>query len=93
MNSLLTGRQKELGILKDTLMSNQAEFIAVYGRRRVDKTYLIKQFFEGQDVIFYEQTGLHAGSLKEQLAIFSQSLSNAFYQGAKRQFPQAGWMR
>lgn len=41
----IIGREKELEILEDALSSNSAEFIAVYGRRRIGKTYLIKQLF------------------------------------------------
>ncbi|WP_375603909.1 ATP-binding protein [Wolbachia endosymbiont of Anurida maritima] len=45
MSEPIIGREKEIAILQDKLLSQSAEFIAVYGRRRVGKTYLIKQFF------------------------------------------------
>lgn len=44
----IIGRKRELEILENTLTSSSAEFIALYGRRRVGKTYLIKQFFRQQ---------------------------------------------
>lgn len=85
---MLVGREKEILKLQDVLNSTQAEFVAVYGRRRVGKTFLIKQFFEKKKVVFFEQTGLHKGTLKEQLNLFAESLGKAFYQGAKMSIPK-----
>ena len=54
--------------------------MAVYGRRRVGKTYLVRQFFEEQ-FDFYT-TGIYHGSLEEQLAFFNKQLnhfSDSFY--------------
>ncbi|MCQ2975935.1 MAG: AAA family ATPase [Bacteroidales bacterium] len=42
----LVGRLKEQQILQECVNSNKAELIAVYGRRRVGKTFLIKKFFK-----------------------------------------------
>ena len=41
----LCGRKKEIEELKDALKSNKNEFVVVYGRRRVGKTYLIDEMF------------------------------------------------
>ncbi len=41
----MIGRKKELMKLKEVMESDQPEFIAVYGRRRVGKTFLIRQAF------------------------------------------------
>lgn len=90
MENIFVGREKEISTLRDALHSTQAEFIAVYGRRRVGKTFLIKQFF-AEEEFFFEQTGLHKGFLKEQLNLFSESLGKAFYQGAKMSMPK-NWM-
>lgn len=87
----IIGREKELRILKEISHSQQAEFVALYGRRRVGKTFLIKQFFQKQSGIFFEQTGLHEGQLDEQLKLFSEALSKAFYQGAEMATPKT-WM-
>ncbi len=81
MTEIIIGREKELKILKSTLDSVSPEFIAIYGRRRVGKTYLIKQFYNKQAGVFFEQTGLNDGSLREQLKIFSEQLSKTFYSG------------
>lgn len=91
MSEPIIGREKEIAILQNKLLSQSAEFIAVYGRRRVGKTYLIKQFFNKRNVILFEQTGLNKGNLQEQLRIFTESLSSAFYNGAKMALPK-NWM-
>ena len=44
MNQLI-GRQKELKKFHGLLSSNKSEFIAIYGRRRVGKTFLVRQAF------------------------------------------------
>jgi len=40
MDKNFIGRKEELQMLKDIKSSGKAEFVAVYGRRRVGKTYL-----------------------------------------------------
>ncbi|WP_253302643.1 AAA family ATPase [Wolbachia endosymbiont of Psylliodes chrysocephala] len=89
MSEPIIGREKETAILENKLLSQSAEFIVVYGRRRVGKTYLIKQFFSKRDV--FEQTGLNKGKLKAQLEIFVESLSRAFYNGIRMAVPK-NWM-
>ena len=44
--------KEEFDTLTDFFTSDRAEFLAVYGRRRVGKTYLINAFFENKKVIF-----------------------------------------
>ena len=41
----LIGRKKEIDILNEMFSSNVPEFLAIYGRRRVGKTFLIRSFF------------------------------------------------
>mgnify|MGYP006327335185 FL=1 len=41
----LIGREKEIESLEAYVDSGQAEFIAIYGRRRVGKTFLINHLF------------------------------------------------
>jgi len=49
----MIGREREQKILSEALESNRAEMIAIYGRRRIGKTYLIEQFYkqEGVDIV------------------------------------------
>ena len=68
----LVGRKNEQSELLRLLDSEQAEFIMVYGRRRVGKTYLIREAFKNK-FAFY-MTGMNGVGLSEQLQNFSSSL-------------------
>lgn len=50
MATFFIGRKEEKEILKQALASTEAEMVAVIGRRRVGKTYLIESVYEGQIV-------------------------------------------
>jgi uncharacterized protein len=67
----LIGRKAEIEILEKVKTSNRAEFVAVYGRRRVGKTYLIKQFF-GENFTFY-LTGMAGATTPLQIANFNSA--------------------
>lgn len=66
------GRDAEKKILHELLHSKEAELIAILGRRRVGKTYLIRNFYHKH--LAFEFTGLHDTSLAEQLSGFSDAL-------------------
>lgn len=68
----MVGRRLEQNILNLSLNSNRSEFLVVYGRRRVGKTYLIKEYFNNS-FSFYA-TGLSNAKTKEQLKAFYGSL-------------------
>ena len=68
----MIGRKREQNILEDCLNSKRAEFLVVYGRRRIGKTYLIKKYFN-ENFSFYA-TGLSDAKMNEQLKIFNASL-------------------
>ena len=68
----MVGREAEQRDLHDVLERDESQLVAVYGRRRIGKTYLIREFF-GNKFVFYH-TGMHCGSLKEQLLTFRDSL-------------------
>ena len=72
VNMSLLGRKKEQEVLGDCLDSEQAEFVVVYGRRRVGKTYLVREFFNNE-FTFYA-TGVNEVNTKEQLEYFNDSL-------------------
>ncbi|MFI5343058.1 MAG: ATP-binding protein [Chlamydiales bacterium] len=78
----IVGREKEKELLREILQSNKAEFVAVYGRRRVGKTYLIKNFVKESSCVCFHVTGLQQGSMKEQLEEFAIQIGETFYQGA-----------
>ena len=72
MNKLFIGREKEQQQLKEYLNSEQSEFIAVYGRRRVGKTFLIQKVI-GNDYAFYV-AGMNKVSMRIQLKNFMQGI-------------------
>jgi AAA+ ATPase superfamily predicted ATPase len=60
----LIGRIKEQAILREALVSNEAELVSIVGRRRVGKTFLIQTVYE-QELVF-EMTGIqHAPRLEQ----------------------------
>ncbi|MBQ9077781.1 MAG: ATP-binding protein [Muribaculaceae bacterium] len=68
----IIGRIQEQSILKNCYDSEKAELIAVYGRRRIGKTFLIKNFFK--DKFDFYITGIYQGTKKEQLTFFNRQL-------------------
>lgn len=75
MAEKLIGREEEQKILKAALHSKEAELIVVYGRRRIGKTFLIRNYFEKQ--MAFEFTGAYDLSLPQQLFNFSKALQEA----------------
>lgn len=73
----IVGRKKEIAILNRLWSSPKAEFLAIYGRRRVGKTFLIHRFFKNRG-IYFEITGSHKATKKEQLRNFSRALRDLF---------------
>lgn len=76
--SKIIGRITETEILKEALNNNKSELIAVYGRRRVGKTFLIREYYSNN--IVFEVTGLLGGNMKDQLQNFSKEV---FYRTQK----------
>ena len=68
----MIGRLEEQKELNRLYGSNESEFLALYGRRRVGKTYLVREVFEGRFTFCH--TGKSEGGLRDQLRHFSKSL-------------------
>src|SRR5215207_5166647 len=68
----IIGRKDELGLLKRVKENTSSSFVAVYGRRRVGKTFLIRESFNN-NFDFYV-TGLFKVSLAQQLINFHAAL-------------------
>lgn len=73
----IIGREKEQYRLSECLESGKPEFIAVYGRRRVGKTYLVREYFDG--IFSFYTTGLIDVKTKGQLKIFGEALNRYGY--------------
>ena len=67
------GRASEWAELEHARDSGRPELIAVYGRRRVGKTYLVRRFFAAE--LRFELTGTRKATHKQQLANFAAALS------------------
>lgn len=79
MDKYFTGRQEEIQVLNNIMASGKAEFVAVYGRRRVGKTYLIQQYFNNN--FAFSVTGIIEGNKNEQLYAFTSALIGIGYKG------------
>jgi len=71
-NNVIIGREAEQELLNEYLASERSEFIALYGRRRVGKTFLVRETL-GSDFIFYA-SGVLNGSGVEQIANFNKEI-------------------
>jgi uncharacterized protein len=78
MQNFIVGRKLEQQELTSFLNSFKAEFLVVYGRRRVGKTYLISNFFKATKCIFFHSTGIREGNMQSQLRNFANSISETF---------------
>ena len=66
------GRRNEIERLNKYAQSNQAEFIAVYGRRRIGKTYLINNVFRSR--LAFSMTGIIEGNKHTQMQAFIEAM-------------------
>lgn len=71
---MLIGRKEELKTLHQALIADESKFVAIYGRRRVGKTFLVRESFNN-DFAFYH-TGLANETNRIQLAEFNRSLTS-----------------
>lgn len=71
----IIGRERAIAQLQSALKSDHAELVAVYGRRRIGKTYLVKEFFAGK-FDFYA-TGIFAGKKQDELDAFCDMLKQS----------------
>lgn len=90
----IIGRKKEIKELGTLLLSKKSEFVAIYGRRRVGKTFLVDEAL-GERITF-RHAGLSpvdeqgkANNLKQQLQHFYQSL---LLQGMRKSHCPKNWL-
>ncbi|MGM9868463.1 MAG: ATP-binding protein [Sodaliphilus sp.] len=81
MESAIIGRTKEIQALKQYYHSGKAEFVALYGRRRVGKTFLVRQLFENR--LTFDMTGIMEGAKADQLTAFHTAMKACGYRGKK----------
>lgn len=73
----IIGREIEKNKLTQILHSKEAEFLALYGRRRVGKTFLIRNFFQGKG-LYFELAGEKDASHRMQLDNFHRAVQEVF---------------
>lgn len=79
MADLIIGRVAEQEILRQRVASDSSELIAIYGRRRIGKTFLVRQYFN--DAFTFQFTGIYQGTKSEQLNAFNRQLE--YYSGIR----------
>lgn len=83
---MLIGRSKQQEELRALVESRESQFCAIYGRRRIGKTYLVRETFNYH--FTFQHTGLADQPLKKQLSSFRDSLISA---GALKQPVPKNW--
>ncbi|WP_436490114.1 AAA family ATPase [Chitinophaga sp. ARDCPP14] len=84
----LIGRKKELDLFNQIKDSKSSSFVAVYGRRRVGKTFLIRQAFDNKFDFYL--TGMSNVNLSQQLANFHVAMTR-YDSSANERKPPADW--
>ncbi len=85
--AMLIGRKQEIQVLQSALRSEESAFVAVYGRRRVGKTFLVRQVLQNE--FLFQHTGVANSSKRIQLKAWAESLRDAGLQKTKS---PADWM-
>lgn len=86
----ITGRYHEQKLLRELLKSNKSELVAILGRRRIGKTFLINECLD--DSLFFSFTGLYKGNLSEHMERFAKSLQDASSSNIPIA-PQSSWFQ
>lgn len=75
----IIGREDEIDRLKRYFESGRPEFIALYGRRRVGKTFLIEHLYGAKTA--FSVTGVIEGTRDDEMTVFHNALVKAGYDG------------
>lgn len=81
MESRIIGRSKELNQLNKFYNSDKAEFVAIYGRRRVGKTFLVRNW--ANNSFAFDVSGVVEGDGSVQMQSFTQALMDYGHEGDK----------
>ena len=72
------GRDKQIQIFQELLNNKKPAFMAIYGRRRIGKTYLVTEFFKEQKCNFFHLTGVKKAKSSIQLENFKYALEATY---------------
>ena len=76
----MIGRIEEIRQLRRAYESENSEFVAVYGRRRIGKTYLVNEVFHNS--FAFHAVGMEKGNKREQLDAFREELRSQGWETA-----------
>ena len=76
MKENIIGREIQIADLEMYMESGRSEFIAIYGRRRIGKTYLVKELFESQ--LLFRVTGMDNVNTHDQIHNFCHAMNIQF---------------
>ena len=69
----MVGRKEQIEVMKETLKKSRSSFVAVTGRRRVGKTYLIEQVYSSH--FCFKVTGIQNDDTQSQIINFTQKIA------------------
>ena len=84
----IVGRRQELVLIEEILTSKEPELVALWGRRRIGKTFLLKYGRGAIKNYYFEVTGQKDALQKVQLAHFNNIISEVFYSGQRIILPR-----
>ncbi len=84
----MIGRKQEIEMMNELLFSNKAELLAILGRRRVGKTYLVKQVYKSN--MTFDFTGTQDATIENQLQKFHVKFNECFTK-TKYKLPPLNW--
>jgi len=85
----IIGRQQEIRQMTSYLKDDKAHLLAIIGRRRVGKTFLIRQAYKNNKV--FEMTGLQNAKLEKQLLNFTIQM-NMYFQQEEQYSKPDNWL-
>ncbi|KAA6348893.1 hypothetical protein EZS27_003693 [termite gut metagenome] len=88
MGKNIIGRENEIKMLQDIYTSSVSEFVAIYGRRRVGKTFLVRETL--QDKFVFDVSGLANATTRDQIVNFTLSLNR--HAGEQAFKPAQSWL-
>jgi AAA+ ATPase superfamily predicted ATPase len=83
--AIIAGRSQEQQLMRQLLHEDKSEFLAVYGRRRVGKTFLIRNVYQKE--IVFQMTGIAGVDTGQQLTNFFTALKSADSEGPDNAIP------
>lgn len=90
MSRKIVGRELEIAKLTSAINSDRSELIAIYGRRRIGKTYLTREFF--RDRIIFSFIGLNNEVRSSQIENFMLKLAEVSTQFKDEELPES-WLQ